>query len=575
MENRLGVQYYAQNYWSLTNKFYGSAASQNGSIGQTRDDLMNLNLLNLLRYNKRFGSHTVEALAAHEATKYKYTRANASGYNLVDNYTLELSNAIVKNPTASSYDRTNRLESYFGQLNYDYDGTYFVSGTLRRDGSSRFFKGNTWGTFGSVGLGWVVSKMNFMENIKILDYLKLKASYGIMGDQDGLSLYPGYSRIDIGNLNNNPSFGVPVIGNPDLTWESSKQFQTGAEFRLGNFLTGSVDYYVKNTDNLIFERRIGPSSGNALITVNDGKLRNQGVEFELTGHILKKKDYYLNLGINGEHFSNKITQMPFDPSTGKEKIIDVQGNFAWAKGHSIYDFYLRNFAGVDPTDGRSTWTVYYDDANGNKAFDGGEQVANLEQFYSENPTKKGALLAGTTKTFSQATLYYAGRDAIPDLRGAFNVNGGFKGFDLDVQLLYSLGGYAYDGAYAGLMANGLIGGNNWSTDIRNRWQKPGDITDVPRISNNHDANVAGASSRFLTKADYLVLNNVRLGYTLPASLTEKVPGLQQASFFISGDNLWLMTERDGFNPSTHEAGSSDTYRYSPLSTITVGLKARF
>ncbi|HVF96870.1 MAG TPA: SusC/RagA family TonB-linked outer membrane protein [Flavisolibacter sp.] len=575
LENRLGVQYYAQNFWSLTNKFYGSAASQNGSIGQTRDDLLNMNLLNMLRYSKRFGIHNVEALAAHEATKYRYTRANASGYNLIDNQTLELSNAIVINPTASSYANTNRLESYFGQVNYDYDGTYYVSGTLRRDGSSRFTSGRAWGTFGSVGLGWVVSKMNFMKGMGALNYLKLKASYGILGDQDGLGLYPGSDRYDINNLNNNPSFTFVTKGNPDLTWETSKMFQTGVEFRLGTYLTGSVDYYVKNTDNLIFERRVGPSNGYALITVNDGQLRNKGLEFELTGHLVKKKDFFLDLSVNGEHFTNTITRMPIDPSTSKEKVIDVQGNYGWAKGHSIFDFYIRNFAGVDPTDGTSTWTVYYDDLNANKVFDAGEQVANLEQFNIDNPAKAGKLLTGTTKNYAQGTLYYIGKSSLPKVRGAFNVNGGFKGFTLDVQLLYSFGGYAYDGAYAGLMSNGLIGGNNWHTDIRNRWQRAGQVTDVPRLSNNFDANVAAASSRFITKSSYMALNNIRFGYNLPATLIQKIKGVQSATFFVSGDNLWLMSERDGFNPSTAETGGSDTYRYSPLSTLTVGIRARF
>jgi hypothetical protein len=264
-----------------------------------------------------------------------------------------------------------------------------------------------------------------------------------------------------------------------------------------------------------------------------------------------------------------------DPSTGKQKVIDVQGNYGWATGHSIYDFYIRNFAGVDPQDGRSTWTVYYADANSNGKFDAGEQVANLDQYYNDNPSAKGTLKTSVTKTYSQATLYYIGKSSLPKLRGAFNLNGGFKGFDLNVQFLYSLGGYAYDGAYAGLMANGLIGGNNWSTDIRNRWQKPGDITDVPRISNNQDASVASASSRFITKADYLALNNVRLGYTLPANVVKHLGVIESASFFVSGDNLWLTSARRGFNPSTAESGASDTYRYSPLSTITVGAKLKF
>jgi len=513
-------------------------------------------------------------LAAHEATKFTQSIENASGYNLVENTSLELNNAIIFNPS-SSYALTNRIESYFGQLNYDYNATYYLSGTVRRDGSSRFIKGNTWGTFGSVGLGWEVTKMNFMRNLKVINYLKLKASYGILGDQEGLGYYPGYAEIDINNLNNNPSFSPPIPGNPDLTWEKSKMFQTGAEFRLGSFLTGSVDYYVKNTDNLIFQRRVGPSNGYALITVNDGQLRNQGIEFDLTAHLLKKKDYFLDLGVNGEHFTNKITVMPIDPSTGKQKAIDVQSPYGWAVGHSIYDFYIRNFAGVDPKDGTSTWTVYYNDVNGDKIYNAGEEVLDLENYYSLNPTKVGTLLTGVTKNYAAATLYYIGKSAIPKVRGAFNLNGGFKGFELDVQLLYSFGGYAYDGAYAGLMNNGLIGGNNWSTDIRNSWQKPGDITNVPRLSNNYDANVNALSSRFITEANYLVLNNVRVAYTLPTEAMHRMGVLESATFFVSGDNLWLHSARNGFNPSTAENGSSDMYRYSPLSTITVGLKAKF
>jgi hypothetical protein len=575
LQNRLGVQYYNQDYWELTNKFYGSAAGQNGSIFQQKDELLNLNLLNMLRYAHRFNEHNVEVLAAHEATNYKLTESSASGYNLVSNNSLELDNAIVKNPTSSSYANTNTLESYFAQLNYDYNNTYYLSATVRRDGSSRFIAGNAWGTFGAVGLGWELTRMNFMQNQNVVDYLKLKASYGVIGDQSGLGYYPGYDHIDIGNLNDNPSFGVPVPGNPNLTWETSKMAQAGVEFRLGNYLTGSVDYYVKNTDNLIFERRIGPSNGYALITVNDGQLRNQGIEFDLTAHLIKKANFFLDLGVNGEHFSNEITTMPIDPSTGKPKNIDNQSPYGWSKGHSIYDFYIRNFEGVDPTDGTSKWTVYYHDDNNNKAFDDGEGVSDLEAYYGSNPDKKGTLLKGITKVYSAATQYYIGKSAIPKIRGAFNLNTGFKGLNLSAQLLYSVGGYSYDNAYAVLMNNDLVGGNNWSTDIRKRWQKEGDITNVPRISNNADARVNSTSSRFITEASYLVLNNVRLAYTLPEKILKNQDVAKQITVFISGDNLWIHSARNGFNPSTAESGASDMYRYSPLSTISVGLNAKF
>ncbi|NTS39665.1 SusC/RagA family TonB-linked outer membrane protein [Flavisolibacter sp. BT320] len=575
LENRLGVQYYNDNYVNRENKFYGSSASQNGSLFQRRREMINTNLLNMLRYVKRFGEHNAEILAAHEATDWKWQQSAASGYNLVDNYGTELSNAIVINPTANSYTDRNKLESYFAQLNYDYNRTYYVSGTIRRDGSSRFLPGKRWGTFGSVGLGWVMTNEDFMRNLGPVNYLKLKASYGILGDQQGLGYYPGYSRIDIGNLNDNPSFGVPVPGNPELTWETAKMFQAGIEFRMGTFLTGNIDYYIKNTDNLIFDRRVGPSNGFALIQVNDGQLRNQGVEFDLTFHLLKKQNYFLDLGINGEHFTNKITQMPIDPSTQTNKIIDVQGNYGWAKDHSIFDFYMRNFVGVDPADGTSTWTVFYDDTDNNGAFDDGEQVTNLEQYYSENPGKRGALKEGVTKVYSQATQYYIGKSAIPKLRGGINLSGGWKGFELSATMLYSFGGYGYDGAYAGLMHNDLIGNNNWHVNIRNRWQKAGDVTDVPRLSNDEDQNVNSLSSRFITKANYLALNNIRLGYTLPANWLQKTGVIESASLFVAGDNLWLHSARKGFNPSTAETGASSTYRYSPLSTITVGLRARF
>lgn len=576
LENRLGVQYFNETDWDRNNKFYGSAAGQNGSIDQTKTEMINWNLLNMLHYTRRFGSHSVEALAAHEATDYRINYEFAGGYNLVDNYGLELNNAIVKVPgSVGSYSNTNTLESYFGQVNYDFEKTYFLSATIRRDGSSRFIRGKSWGTFGAVGVGWELTRMNFMSSQSVFDYLKFKASYGVNGDQSGLGFYPGFDRIDINNLNDQPSFSIKVPGNADLTWENSKMMQAGIEFRLGNYLSGTIEYFVKNTNNLIFQRRIGISNGFALITVNDGQLRNQGIDFDFTGHVINKKDFTLDLKLNGEHFSNKITRMPFDPSTGKAKVIDPQGTYGWAKDHSIFDFYVRDFAGVDPDDGTSTWVVYYDDQNGNKSYDAGEEVLNLEGFYGDNPDKRGTLLKGTTKTYSSATQYFVGKSSIPAIRGAFALDAGFKGLNLSVQFLYSVGGYSYDGAYAVLMGNGLIGGNNWHTDIRNRWQKPGDITDVPRISNNADPNVNSVSSRFITKANYLSLNNIRLSYSLPESLIQKQRIAQRVTFFVSGDNLWLASARNGFNPSTAESGGSDMYRYSPLSTLTAGLNARF
>jgi TonB-linked SusC/RagA family outer membrane protein len=564
-ENRLGIQYFNNKYVSLNNKYYGSAASQNGSIYQQRTETNSYNLLNLLRYSKDFGDHNFEALAAHESTSWKSNILSVSAFNLVDPNLEDFNNAIVSNPI-SSYTNAYTLESYFAQVNYDYQNKYFLSGSIRRDGSSRFVK-NKWGNFGSVGAAWLISNEEFMQTQNTFSSLKLKASYGLIGEQAGIGYYPGYDLYDVNNLNDNPAFAFYTKGNPDLTWETSRMFQTGVEFSLGRYLSGAIDYYVKNTTDLIFDRRVGPSIGYALIKVNDGELRNQGLEFDLTGHIIKTDRAFLNLTVNGELLKNKITKMPIEPATGEPKILDIQGNYGWSTGHSIYDFYMRNFEGVDPQDGKSTWTVYQD-ANG-------ANIASLNQYLAENPSvNEGSLTKTTTKTYANATQYYVGKSAIPKMRGAFNLSSGYDGFSLSVQMLYSFGGYAYDGAYARLMSNDLIGGNNWSTDIMNRWQKPGDITDVPRVSNNADANVASASTRFLTKSNYLALNNIRLGYEIPASFLSGL-NIGGASVWVSADNLWIHSARKGFNPSTSEAGSSDMYRYSPLSTVSGGIRVKF
>lgn len=571
-ENTLGMEYYNNVLTERGNKYYGSSASQGGSLYRQTTELKNLNLLNLLRYKTSFdGGHNLEALAAHEITDFSQHIGTVSGYNLVDNDVLEFNNVAVSNPV-KSYINDYTLESFFGQVNYDYSRKYYLSGTIRRDGSSRFLK-DKWGTFGSIGAGWIVSNEGFLAGNTTLPYLKLKASYGILGDQAGVGYYPGYDLYDVQNVTDEAATIFDTKGNPDLTWETSKMFQAGVEFDLGKYLSGSVEYYVKNTSDLIFNKRYGTSTGYAFIKVNDGNLRNQGLEFDLTGHLWKSTKGFLDLSINGETFTNKITKMPLDPTTNLPKELDVQAPYAWSKGHSIFDYYMVDYAGVDPTDGASTWKVFYTDNNNNGQFDPGEQIASLSQFDNANNAE---IKEGTTKTYAQATQYYVGKSSLPKLRGAFTLRAGYANFDFAAQFVYRLGGYAYDYTYAGLMDNGYLGSNNWHTDILKRWQKEGDITDVPRISNNHklDPNVSSRSTRFLTKANYLGLNNVRLGYTFKQKFVERA-GLSNLNVWVSGDNLWLGSARKGFNPSASENGNTSTYSYSPLSTVSVGLRAKF
>ncbi len=571
-ESTFGAQYYASKYNSLNNPFYGSAAGQGGSIYKEDSQLITYNFLNLLRYKKGFGEHNFEALAAHESNSWERKIATASKEKMVHPDIDDLNNFVIVSSPPTSYTDQVRLESYFGQVNYNYGNKYYFSGSVRRDGSSRFIGKNQWDNFGSVGLSWVVTKESFMKSLPLVSFLKYKISYGIIGEQQGVGYYPSYNTFDVSNLNNQISISSRSIGNPDLTWEKSKMFQTGIEFSLGKFLDGSLDYYDKNTSNLVFDRRVGPSVGYALITVNDGVLRNSGLEFDLTAHIINKRDYGLDFTVNGEFLSNKLINMPIDPATSKPKVLDISGLYGRSENHSLYDFYTREWAGVDPADGTTMWYQNYHDLNRNGVLDTGEGITSLYEYTTANPDS--AISRTTTKTYANATQKYVGKSAIPKVRGAFRLEGRVKDFDISAQFIYSLGGYSYDGAYATLMDNRVIGNNNWSTDILNRWQKPGDITNVPRLSSGKDVNVASSSTRYITNSDFLSLNSVRVGYTVPKKLTERI-GISSFNIFVTGDNLFLLSARDGFNPSTNEVGSSDMYRYSPLSTYALGLRVKF
>ena len=581
---RYGIQYSNDKYTSQNNPFFGSAASQVPPGSLYKGDIENFtqNFLQQLNYKKQFGRHGITAFIAHESNDFESQVFEAAKSGVVAPQIDELANYIIVSSPPNSYTEGSSLESYFGQLNYNLDDKYYLTGTVRRDGSSRFVN-EKWGTFGSAGLSWIASKEAFLENADFLDFLKVKTSYGVLGDQ-GNSLYPGFTTFNTSNLNDEISISQRANGNPDLTWETSKMFQVGLETNLFGFLEANFDYYVKKTDNLLFNRRVGPSEGISSIQVNDGQLTNTGFEFDLSANIVDTKDYKFNVTINGELGNNEITEMPIDPATGLPKILDTSTGYGFTEGRSIFDFYMREYAGVDSADGTAMWFRYYDDINNNNILDAGD-VTNWVPANGANNTSASLyeyqkLVPGsnikktTTKSYAEATEVYVNKSAIPKVRGAIRLSGKIKNFDISTQLIYSLGGYAYDQSYASLMHNSTAGSNNWSTDILDRWQNPGDVTDVPRISDNQDTNGNSFSTRFLTKSDYLSLNNVRVGYTIPKTFL-KASGVETVNISLSADNLFTLSNRKGFNPTTSEDGSTDRYTYAPLSNITLGLRVKF
>jgi TonB-linked SusC/RagA family outer membrane protein len=572
-ETRFGAQYFMNRRKDFRNPFYGGGKSNGGDLSVTDVESLTQNFLQLLRYNKQFGNHTIEVLAAHESNEFEISEASQYKGTSVSPNIYELNNFVENLSPPTGYIEGRTLESYFGQINYDLNKTYYLTGSIRRDGSSRFVN-DKWGTFGSVGAAWVMSNEDFLSGNDLFPFVKVKASYGVMGDESGVGYYSGYDTFNLGLLAGGISISARDNGNPDLTWETSKMFQAGVEFDMGTFLEGSIDYYIKNTDNLIFNRRVGPSQGIALVTVNDGELLNKGLEFNLTGHLINTGDFKLDLNINGELVNNEILTMPLEPSTGEPRILDTSASpYGYSKGSSIFDFYMREYAGVDPASGAPLWYQYFDDSNANGVLDTDEEaILSLTPYLSENPEANVA--RKITDVYSQATDKYVGKSGIPDVRGGIRLGGKYKNFNFSTQFIYSLGGYAYDAQYAELMSDRFgAAGNNYHKDIENRWQFPGDITDVPRLADGLDQNATSLSTRFLTSTDYLALNNVLVGYTVSGDVLGNT--VDNLNLFVSGDNLFVKTARDGFLPNTSESGNSGRRLYAPLSTVTMGVRVKF
>ena len=551
--------------------FYGSSRGQGGYISKSTSEYSQWVVRNALRFNKEFwdGYMEVDAYVAHESESRESYGMNANKFNLVEPQGLELYNAVVNNTSTSSKSILSR-EAIVAYARFSIDDKYFFAGDVRRDGSS-VFANEKWGTFGSVSGAWIISEEDFYQS-DIFDFLKIKTSYGVLGEALGQGFYPGYDVFSIQNLDGSPSLGFVSKGNPNLTWERAEQLSFGVEFEAGIF-EGSVETYVKDRDDMFFTQNVGPSVGYRSIIVNDGGLRNRGVEFDISAQLIDSDDFKLSLNVLAAIESNEITAMPIDPATGEEKLFDPSGYFGLATGHSSYEYYMRDYAGVNPDTGYAQWYRNFDDANGNGEFDTGEFIEDLHEYKILNPDAN--ILEDVTETYTGATKRFIDKVALPDLTGSFTIDAEYKRFDLSAIFTYGIGGYAYDFAYRDFMENATASNmQQLHSDIENRWQNVGDITDVPILNSNLQPNQASTSTRFLTEADFLNFANLQVGFSLPSDAVKKFKATA-ARIFISGDNLMILSKRDGFNPTYSLSGGTGRYTYEPMTTISAGLTINF
>ncbi|HOZ16146.1 MAG TPA: TonB-dependent receptor [Tenuifilaceae bacterium] len=532
------------NYTGLThqNMEVGDAQSFGGRSTRDNGRTMSISSNQLLNYSKTFGVHNVDALVGHESTQYlyNYLTATRTGFPLPDLYEL---NAGATNEASGSYEDNFRLESYLGRVNYDYASKYYLTLSFRTDGSSRFYKDNRWGNFWSVGASWRISEEEFLKGFAWLNNARIKASYGSMGnDRVGYYAYQALYSTAYANIGY-PGFLLSRLGTPELTWEKNVQLNTGIEARVFDRFTVNFEYYIRKSDDLLFTQPLPPSTGFSGYDANIGAIENRGFDIEINAKVLENKNFSWYVDLNLSHFKNEITKLP------QEEMIN--GNKKWMVGHSIYDYYLRKYAGVDPADGKSMWYIDYTSLDG----DGNVVVDSTR----------------TTKVYGDATRYYTGTSSIPDLTGGITNSFKIYNFDFSFLVTFGVGGQVYDGSYAGLMHGTLTNGTNFHKDILKAWTPDNTDSNIP--INDNDQNVNAASDRFLTDADYISFKNVTLGYNLPTNFIKKY-GFSGAKVFVTGTNLFVISKRKGMDPQQSLDGNLDNV-YSPLRTISFGLNLNF
>ena len=578
-----GVQYLNQRHNGLTNKYYGDAAGI-GRVSNTQFNHLAFTSNQLLEYTKTFGEHMVRVMAGHEITYYTYNMQYGYKKNIVEDDANELSNAVSMD-AVEGYARTSTLESALATATYEYDNRYLITANYRADGSSKFAKGHRWGHFGSVGAAWNFTNEHFFEGTEAADWLKngkLRLSWGVLGNQEiGDMLFS--DKYNVENVDGNKGYVWGYKGNPELTWERTSTIDLGLEFSISKYLDVEIDYFYKETDNMLFPRYVAPSLGYGGYYVNDAAMWNQGLEFDFKAHAIDLRNIKFDVRLNGGFYRNQMLQMPIDSydENGNPERMVMSGGMA--VGHSTADWYMTHYEGVNDQ-GQAMYTAYYDASKGgfghnsaeliNDGQKGDNYIGSVYEYKLKHPNADIQTVAVTGEEYTYAGSNYVGKSYMPDLDGGFGIDFEAYGVTLSVSCSYRIGGYGYDNMYAMLMHSDKIGSMNWHKDIKNAWTETNKDTNIPRLSNGADQYANASSDRFLTSNSFLSLNNINLGYKFPKKWIEKIK-LNQLQIWVAADNLCIASARRGYNPMMSSSGTNSYNDYSPLSTVMGGIKVHF
>ena len=537
---------------NFLNREYGNSVIGDGATAGTAGRTVNLNQTinnqQLLNFKKTINSHSFEALAGHESlsTMLEYLTTSKKLETIAGND--ELAN-FATTTSSNSYTNNYRKEGVFARVNYDYKQKYILTGSVRRDGSSKFGSDYRWDNFYAAGARWNISDEKMFQNSKFINQLSLKGSYGVVGNDNGISNFASQSTYDLG-VNNGTEPGIIInrVADPALRWEGNTQADLGIDFALLNSrFSGSVEVYKRTSTNLLFSVPSSLSSGNTSITRNIGAMENKGIEISLKLSPVKNPNFGIDVVLNATRNLNTVTKLP----DGQPEIIS--GTKKYMEGHSIYDFWLRQWYGVDPTDGAGLFLLD-DKLVGTTATD----IRIID----------GKSL---TTSSNKAKFDYSGT-ANPNWYGSAGLNVKLKQLTLSTLFSYQVGGKVYDTNYLRIMS-GYPQGLALNTDILNRWQNPGDITDVPALNSTNTTNIAAGSTRWLRSSDYLVFRTATLNYTFSPNVVQKF-NLSALKLYVSGENLLTFTSKKGLEAQENFSGTT-TNRYSPSKVISLGVNITF
>ena len=556
-----GIDYLATENKDFLDALHGDGQTLGGAATNTYNKYAITNIQNVLNYNVSFKEkHNLSALFGNEVQYSKTDTWGASRRVVAEQFFNEYQGGFSTILPSGNLLVENYLQSFFGRLNYDYNKKYYFSLNARRDGFSAFAEGKKFGTFSGASVGWYLSEEGFIKNTSIakhINLLKLRASYGTVGNNQGIGSFASSSFYDAGLNGANATLFYSQAGNRNLSWETSKKTDFGIDFGiLNNRFSGELSYYRGDVDNLILNVRQAastgiPSGGNLgvgtssnSILENVGSMVNSGIEATLNARILSEGKFKWNASINYTTQKNEVKALD---ATGSDILIatsNLESVNIVRVGESVGSFYVVQTAGVNPSNGRRIF-LYRD--------------GTAVQYDHSAPaaTRWTRVDDGTvTRAPSQALDAVVLGPSIPTFYGGFSNNFQYKGFELDINIFFSGGNYIYNGTKAGLRDQRVW---NNAAEVLTRWTKPGDITDIPKIvfGDNVSNGSSIPSSQNIEKGDFIKIRNISFGYNLPNKLLEKI-GVSRFNVNISAQNAFTFTNYSGFDPEISSNGNSGT-----------------